>query len=165
MRAAFRQRAASFFLALAAAAAGRVAAADTPRAEHLVEWQPRVFPVRGAGEIEIHAPVGRLQIVAGPEGRVTVSALLRTTARDPELARAASRASSIYATAEADKISIDEEVSDPPKGSTTCELYVEVPPRAQVRVRGGRVAIDAQRLAGPLDVTSKSGSVQVTLAG
>lgn len=131
--------------------------------EHTVDWLPRVFPIHSTGEVEVHVSTGRVHVVAGPEGRIVVSASLRTVGRDVESAKQTSRASRVVATAEGDKVRVDCE--DPPHGSTSFDVRVEVPPHAQVRVRAGHAAIEAAQLAGPLDLSAKSGSVQVTLAG
>src|SRR5262249_8395633 len=130
---------------------------------HTVDWLPRVFPIHSTGEVEVHVSTGRVHVVAGPGGRIVVSASLRTVGRDVESAKQTSRASRVVATAEGDKVRVD--CADPPHGSASVDVRVEVPPHAQVRVRAGHAAIEAAQLAGPLDLSAKSGSVQVTLAG
>jgi hypothetical protein len=142
--------------------------APAARAEHwdeVIEWAPRVVPLRGAGEVEIHAPVGRVRLVSGSDGRVLVRATLRLASRDPEALKAAARSSTVLLHAEGDRVQVALALHDPRHGQATAELTVEVPPRATVRVRDGAAGVEAAALSGPLEVSTQTGGIQVGLAG
>jgi hypothetical protein len=138
---------------------GLPVSAHAQRTEHVVDWLPRAFAVRGTVDLDVRAVGGKIHIQAGPEGKVTVSGTIHTIGRDPEAARVASRGSKIAATAEGDHVLVVE--TD--RGTTTFELSIEVP-RSRVRMRG-RGAVELDRLGGPVDVETKAGNVTAALAG
>jgi hypothetical protein len=133
--------------------------ASAQKFEQVVDWQRRVYPIRGVGEVEVRAAQARVTILPGPDGRIVVSGTLRTVSRDAESAKTASRQSNILVTQEGERITVDS-VSH---GNTFIEVVVEVPARAIVRVRGA-AHVDAPKLSGPLDVQTKAGSLAVGLA-
>jgi hypothetical protein len=133
--------------------------ASADKWEQVVDWQRRVYPLHGSGEIEVRASQARVKILPGADGRIVVSGTLRTAARDPETAKNASRQSNIIALQEGERVIVDA-VSH---GNTSIEVVVEVPQRAIVRVRNA-AHVEALKLAGPLDVQLRSGSLSIGLA-
>src|SRR5262245_52207477 len=83
------------------------ASAGAERVEHIVDWAPRQFPLRGAGEIDVRGSGARIKVLAGSEGRILVRGSIRSTARDPDAAKVGSHASNITATAEGDRVTIE----------------------------------------------------------
>jgi hypothetical protein len=136
------------------------APARADKFEHVVDWQRRIYGLHGSGEIEVRAAQARVKILPGEEGRIGVSGTLRTTAHDAEAARTASRQSTITVASEGERVIVDAVTH----GSTSVELVIEVPGRATVRVRNA-AHVEAPKLAGPLDVQTKAGSLAVGLAG
>jgi hypothetical protein len=135
------------------------APASAQKFEQVVDWQKRVYPLKGTGEIEVRAPQARVKILPGPDGRIVVSGTLKTVARDAETAKNASHQSNIVATQEGERVGVDVVTH----GNTSVEVVVEVPARAIVRVRSA-AHVDAPKIAGPLDVQTKAGSLTVGLA-
>jgi hypothetical protein len=131
-------------------------------AEHLVEWAPRVFALRGSGDLEIRATApAHIKVAAGADGRIKVSGSFRTGGHGAEAAKNNARSATIDAAAAGDRITVDLIEH----GGTTFDLLVEVPARATVKVRGKSGAIEALRLAGSLDLVTRNGPIHVTLAG
>jgi hypothetical protein len=131
----------------------------------MVDWSTRIYPVRGAGELDIRGVGGKVRILPGTEGHIVLHGTIRTTARDKESARIGSQASNIVASPEGDKVVVELDAHDPPHGGTVIELFAEVPPRLPVRIHTRGSNIEALSLAGPLDVQSQTAAVSIGFAG
>jgi hypothetical protein len=140
--------------------------AFSERWEQVVDWQKRVYPIHGASaEVDVRAPSGRIRLTQGAEGHIYLYGTIRSVGRETESTKVASRASGILARSDGDKVMVEIAPKDPPHGSTQIELWIEAPPHVLVRIRGRSPSIEAAHLAGPLEVQTKGGTVQVGVAG